>query len=180
MLEDKVVVSYKKNFLYVLFFWSSFLFFSCNCEKIAIEEALTVAEQTIEQFSITQTAEGKLKMILEAEFAVVDEKGSVAHLQCPMVKFYDNGNYVSTLIMENADINLETYDVSGIGKCKIDGANNEHLETTDLMYRSKGNLIYSDNDVTIKKPGQIVHGTRFNADTKLETISVENQKTILS
>jgi LPS export ABC transporter protein LptC len=171
--------SCKKSFIYVVSFFSVFLFFGCKSEKIVVEEMPPMSEQTIEKFTITQTEGGKLKMMLEAESAVIDEKGNIAHLKLPIVKFYDKGNYVSTLITENADINLETYDVKGIEKCIVDTANNEHLQTIDLMYNAKKNLIYSDNDVKIKKPGQTIYGTRFDADTKLEKIAIKNHRTVL-
>jgi LPS export ABC transporter protein LptC len=172
---------YKKRFiLCICAFFSIFLFLGgCKSEKIVIEEMPPMSERTIEKFTITQTEDGKLKMIIEAESAIIDEKGSIAHLKLPIVKFYDKGNYVSTLITESADINLETYDVKGIGKCVVDTANNEHLQTTDLMYNAKKNLIYSDNNVKIKKTGQTIYGTRFDADTKLETVTIENQRTVL-
>jgi LPS export ABC transporter protein LptC len=152
----------------------------CKSEKVVIEEMPPISGHTIEEFTITQTENGKLKMIIEAESAIIDEKRSIAHLKLPIVKFYDNGNYVSTLITESAGINLETCDIKGIGKCVIDTVNNEHLQTTDLMYNAKKNLIYSYNNVEIKKSGQTIYGMRFDADTKLETVTInKNQRTVL-
>jgi LPS export ABC transporter protein LptC len=171
---------YKKRFtLYISAFFSIFFLGGCKSEKVVIEEMPPMSECTIEEFTITQTEDGKLKMTIEAESAIIDEEGNVVHLKLPIVKFYDKGNYVSMLIIESADINLKTYDVKGIGKCVIDTANNEHLQTTDLMYNAKKNLIYSDNNVKIKKPGQTIYGTRFDADTKLETVTIKNQRTVL-
>ncbi|MDR3306822.1 MAG: LPS export ABC transporter periplasmic protein LptC [Endomicrobium sp.] len=165
----------KKSFVCV----SIFLFLGCKSEKIVIEEMPPMSERTIEKFAITQTEDGKLKMMLEAASAIVDEDGNSARLKLPIVKFYDKGNYVSTLITESADINLETYDVKGIGKCVIDAANNGRLQTTDLTYDAKKNLISSDNNVKIKKPGETIYGTRFDADTKLETVTIKNQRMVL-
>jgi LPS export ABC transporter protein LptC len=134
----------------------------------------------VEKFTITKIENGKLKMIIEADSAIIDEKENVAHLKLSVVKFYDKGSYVSTLITESADINLETYDVKGIGKCIIDTANNEQLQTTDLMYNTKKNLIYSDNNVRIKKSGYMIYGTRFDADIKFETVTIKNQRTVFN
>ncbi|MDR2811616.1 MAG: LPS export ABC transporter periplasmic protein LptC [Endomicrobium sp.] len=172
---------YKKRFiLCISTFFFIFLFLGgCKSEKIVIEEMPPMSKHTIEKFTITQTENGKLKMIIEAESAIIDEKWSIAHLKLPIVKFYDKGNYVSTLTAESADINLETYGVKGIGKCVIDTANNEHLQTTNLMYNAKKNLLYSNNNVKIKKPGQMIYGTRFDADAKLETITIKNQRAVL-
>ncbi|MDR1087047.1 MAG: LPS export ABC transporter periplasmic protein LptC [Endomicrobium sp.] len=168
----------KENLVFIISFFSIFLFFACKSEKVSIEEIPPMSEQTIEKFAITQTENGKLKMMLEAKTAIIDEKTNIAHLSLPIVKFYDKGNYASTLITEKVDINLDTNDVRGIGKCIVDTANKEHIQTTDLMYNAKKNLIYSDNDVKIKKPGQTIFGTRFDADTKLEKITIKNQRAV--
>jgi LPS export ABC transporter protein LptC len=168
----------KKRIVFIISFFLIFLSFGCKPEKVSIEEIASMSEQTIEKFSITQTENGKLKMMLEAESAIIDEKANIAHLNLPIVKFYDKGNYASTLITEKADINLDTNDIRGIGKCIVDTVNKERIQTTDLMYNAKKNLIYSDNDVKIKKPGQTIFGTRFDADTKLEKVTIKNQHTV--
>ncbi|MDR1474081.1 MAG: LPS export ABC transporter periplasmic protein LptC [Endomicrobium sp.] len=168
----------KKNLGFIISFFSIFLFFACKSEKVVIEEMPPMSEQTIEKFTITQTENGKLKMMLEAESAIIDENTNIAHLNLPIVKFYDNGNYASTLIAQKADVNLDTNDVKGIGKCIVDTANKEHIQTTDLMYNAKKNLLYSDNDVKIKKPGHTIFGTRFDADIKLEKVTIRNQRTV--
>jgi LPS export ABC transporter protein LptC len=157
----------------------SFFLFGCKSEENVIEETPPMSEQAIEKFTITQTDEGKLKMILEAESAIIDDSKNIAHLKLPVIKFYDKGEYVSMLVTESAIINMETYDVRGIGKCTVDSAKNEHLQTTDLMYDAKKELIYSDNDVKIVRPKEIVYGTSFKADTKLDNIVIKNQRTVL-
>jgi LPS export ABC transporter protein LptC len=170
---------YKKRFILCISVFFIFLFLiGCKSEKVVIKKMPPMSECVIEKFTIIQAEDGKLKTIIEAESVIIDENGSIAHLKLPVVKFYDKGNYVSTLTSESADINLETCDVKGIGKCVIDTANNEHLQTTDLMYNAKKKLIYSDNNIKIKKHGQMICGTRFDADTKLETVTIKNQRMV--
>ncbi|MDR1122765.1 MAG: LPS export ABC transporter periplasmic protein LptC [Endomicrobium sp.] len=171
---------YKKRFTLLIYVFFIFLFLiGCKPENVIIEKKSPMSECVIEKFTITQVKDGKLKTIIEADSVTIDENGGIAHLKLPVVKFYDNGIYVSTLISESADIDLETCDVKGIGKCVIDTANNEHLQTTDLMYNVKKNLIYSDNNIKIKKHGQMICGTGFDADTKLETVAIKNQRMVL-
>jgi LPS export ABC transporter protein LptC len=170
--------SYKKIFVFVFIIFIVFLFSGCASKKVVIEEA--PQERAIEKFSMAQTEDGKLKMMLEAESADINESENSANLKLPEVKFYDKGEYVSTLNAERAIINLETYDVKGIGRCVIVTADNEHLETTDLMYNAKESLLYSDNDVKIEKTGHNrISGKGFNANTKLQTITIKNQHTVL-
>lgn len=166
----------RKIKFYIIIF-SAFLFFTgCEQEKTVIEETPPMAEQAVEKFTITETEEGKLKMVLESESAVINEEKKVATLKLPRVKFYKNGEYVSTLITESATINLETYDVSGHGKCTVDTADNEHLQTTDLQYNAKKDIVFSKNDVKLTRQDEIVYGKGFEADTKLERIIIRKQR----
>ncbi|MDR0800157.1 MAG: LPS export ABC transporter periplasmic protein LptC [Endomicrobium sp.] len=153
-----------------------FMFCGCNAEKIDIEETPPTSEQMIEKFTITEMREGKLEMILKAESAIVDESKNVAHLKFPVIKFYNEGNYLSTFVAESADINLVSYDIKGNGKCTVDSANNEHLQTVDLMYSEKEGLIYSNNPIKITRSGEKVYGTSFKSDTKLNKMVIKNQR----
>jgi LPS export ABC transporter protein LptC len=172
-LKVKIIIRF------IVIFVSFAFFIGCKAEKTIVEEAPPVFEQAIERFTITETHKGELKMILEAESAVINESKNIAHLKLPIIKFYNEGSYVSTLVTESADINTETYDIKGNGKCTVDSANNEHLQTTDLMYNAKKELVYSNNNVKITKPGETVYGTSFEADTKLEKIVIKNQRIIV-
>lgn len=154
-------------------------FAGCKTERTVIEEAPPMSEQAVEMFTITETEAGKLRMILESESAVINEEKQRAVLRLPRVKFYQDGMYSSTLITESAEINLETYDVIGHGKCTIETVNNERLETTNLQYNSKKNIVFSKTDVKITRPGETVYGKGFEADTKLEKIIIKNQKIII-
>ncbi|MDR0618220.1 MAG: LPS export ABC transporter periplasmic protein LptC [Endomicrobium sp.] len=155
------------------------ILFGCKEKKIIIDETPPISEQAIEKFTITQTNEGKLKMILEAESATINEETQIANLKLPIVKFYNNGGYASTLVAERAKINMETYDIQGVGKCTIDTIDNEQLQTTDLMYDASKELIYSNRDIVITNPGQKIYGTSFHSDTKLDNIIIKDQRTVI-
>jgi LPS export ABC transporter protein LptC len=156
-----------------------FVLANCKNEKIVIEETPHTPEQFIEKFSITQTNSGKLKMILEAETAIINENENNVSLKHPEIKFYDKGEYVSMLTADTALINMETYDIKCAGICTIDGVNNDSLYTTDLIYDAQKELIYSNNDVKITKPNETIYGTSFESDNKLDKIIIKNQRTIL-
>ncbi|MDR1951916.1 MAG: LPS export ABC transporter periplasmic protein LptC [Elusimicrobiota bacterium] len=164
----------------IFFFLISLIFFGCGGENKVIEETPPIGEHAIEQFTITETDRGKLKMIMQSEMAVINEQMSLAQIKFPMVKFYKNGEYASTLVMESADVDLETYDVKGYGKCVVDTADNEHLETTDLQYDAKTETVFSKNKVVVRRNGETIYGTSFKADTKLENIVIENQRVVLN
>ncbi|GHT09141.1 hypothetical protein AGMMS49532_06220 [Endomicrobiia bacterium] len=163
----------------IILFLSVFRFFICSAKKTAIEETLPIAEQIIEEFTITETHEGKLGMILKAESAIVNESENIAHLKLPVIKFYDKGSYISTFVAESADINMDTYDIKGNGKCTVNSANNEYLQTESLIYNAKEELIYSNNNVKITRPSGTVCGTSFRSDTKLDKIVIKNQRILI-
>jgi LPS export ABC transporter protein LptC len=181
IMNRDIFVNNLKKVKLILFFVSfmSCLFCGCKEKKVVIEETPSISEQTIEKFTITQTSDGKLKMILEAESAIINDENQIANLKLPSIKFYNNGEYVSTLVTEKAKINMETYDIEGSGKCTINTSNNEQLQTTDLIYDAFKELIYSNKDIEITKPDQKIYGTSFQSDVRLDNIVIKNQRTVI-
>ncbi|MDR2192772.1 MAG: LPS export ABC transporter periplasmic protein LptC [Endomicrobium sp.] len=169
----------EKRRIILLIFAGLFFMTACKAEKTVIEETPPIPEQAVEKFTITETEKGKLKMILESESAVINEEKKTAVLRLPRVKFYKEGRYVSTLIAESAEIKLDSYDVFGKGKCSVETADNEYLQTTDLSYNAQKELIYSANDVKITTKNEIITGKSFESDTKLKKIVIKKQKVIL-
>jgi LPS export ABC transporter protein LptC len=155
------------------------MFFICSAKKTAVEKTLPIYEQAIEEFTITETYDGNLRMILKAKSAILNESENIAHLKLPIIKFYDKGSYILTFIAENADINMDTYDIKGNGKCTAKTANNEYLQTENLIYNAKKELIYSDNRVKITRPSETIYGTSFKSDTKLDKIVIKNQRILI-
>jgi LPS export ABC transporter protein LptC len=170
---------YKLFNIYVSIIFFVFLI-GCKAEKAVVEETLPIPEQSsIEKFTIIQTDEGKLKIIMNAESAVIDESGNIAHIRLPSIKFYNKGDYVSTLVAESADINMTTHDIKGIGRCVISSAKNECVQTTNLTYDARKDLVYSNNDVKITRPHGTIYGASFKSDTKFDKIIIKNQRTVI-
>jgi 3-deoxy-D-manno-octulosonate 8-phosphate phosphatase (KDO 8-P phosphatase) len=163
----------------IILFLSVFTFFIHSANKPTVEETLPISEQAIEEFTITETHDGKLGMILKAESAIINESENIAHLKLPIIKFYDKGRYISTFVAESADINMDTYDINGNGKCTVNSANNEYLQTENLIYNAKKELIYSDNNVKITRPSETVYGTSLKSDIKLDKIVIKNQRILI-
>ena len=157
----------------------SFTFCSCVEEENSIEETPPTTEQTIEKFVITETKDGNIKTILEAESAVIDEDNKTAILKLPKVKFYEDGKYKSILIAESGEINMDTNDVKALGKCTVETVDNEYLQTRDVFYNAKKRLIYSDNDIKITKGKDVVYGKGFESDTDLKNIVIKKQRIII-
>jgi LPS export ABC transporter protein LptC len=180
----ETVMNFSKRYviwfvIIIILFLSVFTFFTHSAKKNVVEETLPIFEQIIEEFTITETHDGKLRMILKAGSAIVNESENIAHLKHPVIKFYDKGSYISTFVAESADINMDTYDIKGKGKCTLNSANNEYLQTENLIYNAKKELIYSDNNVKITRPNETIYGTSFKSDTKLDKVVIKNQRILI-
>jgi LPS export ABC transporter protein LptC len=163
-------------------FVAVFLVFLIGCKTvqtdIEIEKNPLITEQIIEKFTIVYTDKGKLKIILAAESAIINENENVAHVILPIIKCYDKGNCISTFSAESAGIDMETYDIKGMGRCVIDSRKNGCVQTTDLAYNAVKDFVYSNNDVKIIRLHETIYGTSFKSDTKLEKIVITNQRTV--
>ncbi len=169
-----------KFFLNCLFVICSFMLFSCNIHENTEETAVGAKnEQTIEKFVITETKDGKIKTILESDFAVIDEDNKIATLTEPKVKFYDDGKYQSTLIADRGKVDMDTNNIKALGKCIVDTVNNEHLETTDVTYDANKKMIFSDGDIKITREDGVIYGKGFESDTDLQNIIIKNERIII-
>ncbi|MDR2676936.1 MAG: LPS export ABC transporter periplasmic protein LptC [Endomicrobium sp.] len=172
----------KISMLFILIFFA-FVVVSCsnkNDDYIVVTQSVT-DKQFMKQIAVTETHEGKLKMVLKSDVAIVNENNSFIHLELPTITFYDkNGHYVLSIIIHDADICVNTRDIKGTGYCVIDTVHHEHLETNDLIYNAKRGLIYSNNDVKITKLGETVYGTGFEIDTKLNKMFIKKHTVVFN
>lgn len=170
----------KKNIFFLIFLLVSICFTSsCKEEETIIEETPPTTEQTIEKFIVTETQDGKIKTILEAESAIIDDNEKKAYLTLPRIKFYEDGKYTSILVAESGEINLETNDVKALGKCTVDTVKNEYLQTRDISYDAAKKLIYSNSDIKITRDKEVIYGSGFRSDINLNNITVKKQRVII-
>jgi LPS export ABC transporter protein LptC len=148
-----------------------------DTKKKKIEEAPPIPEQALEKFSITETEGGKPHWVLEASSAQIHEAEKRVLLQLPRVKFYQKGEYVSTLVAEQGRINTDTYDIWGEGKCTVTTARGESLDTSNLHYRSDVQKIVTDDKVKLTRPDETVYGQGMEATPDLQSIVIRNQRT---
>lgn len=170
----------KKNiFCLICFLILGFSLTSCKEEESIIEETPPTTEQTIEKFVVTETQAGKIKTILEAESAIIEDNEKKAYLTLPRIKFYENGKYTSILVAESGEVDLETNDVKALGKCTVDTVKNEYLQTRDIFYNASKKLISSNNDIKITRGKEVIYGSGFSSDINLDNITVKKQRLII-
>lgn len=179
-MENKTNI--KKIVFFIIFMLLSFSFFACNNnedESNIIEETPPTTEQTIEKFVITETKDGKINTVLEAESAVIDENKKMVYLMLPKVKFYQDGKFMSILISETGEINLENNNIKALGKCTLDTVENEHLQTRDVSYDAATKIISSDNDIKITRKTETIYGKGFKSDVDLNKIIIKKQRVLI-
>ena len=166
--------------LFFLLFFLTFSFCSCNeDESNIIEETPLTTEQTIEKFIITETKDGKINTVLEAESAIIDEDKKLVYLTLPKVKFYKDGQFMSVLISETGEINLENNNIKALGKCTLDTVENEHLQTRDVFYDDATKMISSDSDIKITRKTETIYGKGFKSDIDLNKITIKKQRVLI-
>ncbi|MDD5021584.1 MAG: LPS export ABC transporter periplasmic protein LptC [Endomicrobiaceae bacterium] len=170
----------KKNiFCLICFLILGFSLTSCKEEESIIEETPPTTEQTIEKFVVTETQAGKIKTILEAESAIINDNEKKAYLTLPRIKFYEDGKYTSILVAESGEIDLDTNDVKALGKCTLDTVKNEYLQTRDISYNNSKKIISSNSDIKITRGKEIIYGSGFSSDINLNNITVKKQRVII-
>lgn len=156
--------------------------FACaaGCSKAPdtkkITEVPPIPEQAIEQFTVTETEAGKTHWVLNATSAQINEAEKRAVLQFPRIKFYEKGEYVSTLVAARGVINTQNYDIIGEGACTLDTAKGERLETSNMHYKSDVKKIVTDAPVKLIRADEIIYGTGMEATPDLETIIIKKQR----
>ena len=170
----------KKNiFCLICFLIFGFSLTSCKEEESIIEETPPTTEQTIEKFVVTETQAGKIKTILEAESAIINDNEKKAYLTLPRIKFYEDGKYTSILVAESGEIDLDTNDVKALGKCTLDTVKNEYLQTRDISYNNSKKIISSNSDIKITRGKEVIYGSGFSSDINLNNITVKKQRVII-
>ena len=170
----------KKNiFCLICFLILGFSLTSCKEEESIIEETPPTTEQTIEKFVVTETQAGKIKTILEAESAIINDNEKKAYLTLPRIKFYEDGKYTSILVAESGEIDLDTNDVKALGKCTLDTVKNEYLQTRDISYSNSKKIISSNSDIKITRGKEVIYGSGFSSDINLNNITVKKQRVII-
>jgi LPS export ABC transporter protein LptC len=177
-VEDKTMMKFLPSLFSGLFLWGIILLAGCAKEAAPQKttEVPSIPEQAIEQFTVTETEAGTPHWVLNAASAQINDATKKAVLQFPRVKFYEKGEYVSTLVAVRGVINTQNYDIMGESTCVLDTAKGEHLETSNLRYRSDTKKIVTDAPVKLIKADEIIYGTGMEATPDLETIIIKKQR----
>ncbi|MCL2388842.1 MAG: LPS export ABC transporter periplasmic protein LptC [Elusimicrobia bacterium] len=164
----------------VLLTFGAFSLFACGRNNVGFSgDHSVMPEQKIENFTITEMRGGKVIIVIESEGAVINDTSTKAFVRHPRVRFFQDGVYTSTLVGEKAILNLENYNLRGVGKAVMNTVDGERLESYNLFYNAQTQKVSSEYFVRLTRENETVTGVGFDADTALENVNIRSPKIIL-
>lgn len=135
--------------------------------------------QTMERFTMTQTEKSSKAWELSAPRADIALSGE-ARLDRPVIRFFRQGRHASTARALKAFVDGESRDVALEGDVVVEAhEEGSVLRTERLEYDAAKDLLHTDRDVLIDRPGGRLRGRGLEADSALSSITIFKQETVL-
>jgi len=150
-----------------------------NNHSARLEVPPAMPEQGLEKFTVSETREGKPNWVLEAASAQILEKQKRVLMQKPEIKFYQKGEFSSTLTAKNGRINTDTYDIWADGDCELKTVKGETLTTKNMVYTSSTSKVSTNEFVRIERPDEVIEGVGMEASPNLEDITIKKQRVVM-
>ncbi len=130
--------------------------------------------EVAEEFTLTQTFEGKKAWVLKAESARSLRDQDVISIRSPHLDFYSKeGQVYSTLESDSGVYYLESSDVKAVGHVVVVSADSAVLETDSLKWISRKREIRTEASVRVTKGSTVITGDGLVSDPGLENIKIE-------
>ena len=156
-----------KNIIFFLLL--NFLLSSCSNDPDIVKTFVTQEGLPIEQsheVKIIQTEHGLIKIKLEAEKVerFIDPKEILKLSNGLRVEFYnDSIELISVLLAETAILDQKTEIMEAKNNVVLEGKDGNKLESEELTWDLKKDLIFTDKKVTITIDQDIIHGYGFES-----------------
>lgn len=135
--------------------------------------------QSMEEFTMAQTVDGKRAWRLDARRAVISNAGD-ALLEKPSVLFYQGGRHASTAVAKKATVNGESQMIVLEEDVVIIGHEEKTtLRTSRLEYSEQDRRFRTDRRVDIERPGGRLRGRGMEGDAALSEITIYKQETVV-
>lgn len=152
-----------------------FLIFFCGCSRNELPSTGgPVKPLVMEGFTMTETEDGKKKLVVKAESAEIDKNNNIIKANNVNLKYYDSkGNVSSILTSETGILELGTKDMTAEGNVILTTDIDAKLETEKLKWLSAENKVFTDEPVRFTKGGNVLKGKGLEADSRLENATVK-------
>lgn len=137
--------------------------------------------QTLEGFTLRQSAQGTPRWSLKASSARLREEAKEADLSGPVMEFQKEGKPVSRARALRGRVQTETHDVSLSSAVVVESFEERSvLKTEKLDYSSKADLFETDAEVFVTRPDGVLRGRGMKAKPDLSEIRIFHQEAVMS
>ena len=159
------------------FFFISIVFFSCSNDPDLVKEFVPSTNLPVEQIEgaeMLHTEHGKLKVKIRAtkieRFQDVPQLVFSSGIE---VVFYNDSGFVqSQLLADAADIDEDNNIMTARHNVILISSDDKQLETDELIWNERKNMIYSSKDVKINTGKEIIFGEGFTSNPDFTKYSI--------
>lgn len=136
--------------------------------------------QVMHDFTMKQAENGLEKWFLTARTATLQEGTHKAFLSYPQMDFIKAKRTASHLTADSGIIRTDTMDVWLSTSVVVTSMEDKSvLRTEELQYIYLKGRVYTDRDVTVTRPGGVLHGRGLEANPDLSEIHIFHQTSVL-
>jgi len=167
----------------IIFMFLTALLFAQGCDDPnKFKPKLPVADKVedvptfvMENFKLTSTDDGVIKWVFHAKSAQIFEMKKKAYAQVVEIKYMEDANKFSYITADRAELNTDTNDMFMTGNVNLKASSGATLQTEKLTWIDSQKLMKSDEEVTIVKDNNILHGKGFESDVQMKNIQIKKQ-----
>ena len=162
------------------FFVFFFLLSSCSNDPKEVETFVSSKDMPVEvmkEAELIYTEQGKIKVKIMAEKIerFLNQNPSVHFSNGVLVQFYnDSGNITSTLTAEEASIDDKNQQMMAKTKVELINQKEEKLNTEQLIWNEKSNLIFTKESVSISTKDEVIFGDGFESTADFSSYKITN------
>lgn len=132
----------------------------------------------MEGFTMTETEDGKKRLVVKAENAEIDKNNKTIKANNINLKYYNlKGTVSSVLTSKTGTLELGTKNMTAEGNVVLTTDIGAKLETEKLQWLSTENKVFTDELVRFTKGTNVLTGKGLEADSRLENYVVKEVET---
>ncbi|MFH1282945.1 MAG: LPS export ABC transporter periplasmic protein LptC [bacterium] len=138
-------------------------------------------KQVIKEFTMANREGGKKVWVLTAAKARLYEQSSVALLEMPSIRFFEEDKEGSMVSAKSGKVDQDKNEIIMWGDVVIDSKKEGTvIKTEEVYYDIEKKQIYSDKPVSIIRHNMITNGVGFESDVGLQVIEIKDNITEIS
>lgn len=142
--------------------------------------ASAAPSQTLTQFELRDIRDGVPSMVLKAREAVAYEDEQRTSVVQPEIVFYQGAKETSKLTAPTGKVLMKTHEVEVWGGVTVVTVDSATLTTERLRYDPVRRKIFSDDPVTLTRPGSVTRGAGLESDPELTRVKILKQTAVIS